>query len=530
MRRWNGWGEDDENYVLGPRALSYLRERLGPGRPRRDASRSYVLRAVPESRIDSAVFSSDPAARLDHSLAQSFPDWIEMRSGRIGPVADGIAFPNSHDDVVRALAEAKRIGAIVVPYGGGTSVVGHLRVPSGERPVVNISLEKMNRLRSVDDTTMTAVFEAGTPGPGVERQLASHGYLVGHFPQSYEYSTIGGWVVTRSSGQQSYRYGRIESIFHSGLLATPRGDLVVGHVPASSAGPDLREALMGSEGRFGILTDVTARVRRLPEHESFHGVFFPAWQAGIDAVRELVQNDQYFSMLRLSNPLETKTQLKLAHIPGAAVAALDAVLGARGAGAEKCLLMAGITGTRKECALLKASLRAVARAHGGVYVGRRLGAAWAKNRYRGPYVRNTLWDLGYGVDTLETCVMWPEATPTMHDIERAVRDAFAAANERVHAFTHLSHVYRQGCSIYSTFIFPLAADPDEDLARWHKLKASASEAIVAHGGTISHQHGVGIDHAPYLRAEKGDLGIDLIRAMAGEFDPDGMMNPGKLFA
>jgi alkyldihydroxyacetonephosphate synthase len=287
---------------------------------------------------------------------------------------------------------------------------------------------------------------------------------------------------------------------------------------------------MGSEGRLGILTEVTARIRRLAEHESFHGVFFPTWGHGIEAVRALVQDDAAFSMLRLSNALETETQLTLAHFPGVALKVLERVLAARGAGEEKCLLMAGVTGTKRECAALVRTLREAARARDGVYAGPRLGKAWSKNRFRGPYVRNTLWDLGYGVDTLETCVMWHEATATMRDIEHAVRNAFASENERVHGFTHLSHVYRQGCSIYSTFIFRLAGDPDADLERWRALKSAASEAVVAHGGTISHQHGVGVDHAPYLPAEKGALGMDLIRAMAREFDPDGMMNPGKLFA
>ena len=173
---------------------------------------------------------------------------------------------------------------------------------------------------------------------------------------------------------------------------------------------------------------------------------------------------------------------------------------------------------------------AIARRFRGVHVGKSIGKGWAKNRFRGPLLRNALWDLGYAADTVETCVNWPKATALMRAIEQTARDALAADNERVHAFTHLSHIYRQGCSIYSTFVFRSAGDADADLDRWRRLKARVSETIVAHGGTISHQHGVGVDHAPYLPAEKGALGMDLIRAMAREFDPDGMMNPGKLFA
>lgn len=531
MRRWNGWGDDATTYPLTGAARVFLRERIGEGSAPRDATREESLRAVGPSRIRGTVlFNDDAALRLDRSRGQSFPDWVAMKSGRTGPVADAVALPQTHEDVATAVEAARKLGAIVVPYGGGTSVVGHLDVPHGDRPVVNISLERMDRLLAFDDTTMTATFGAGTPGPRIEAQLQPHGCLLGHFPQSYEYATLGGWVVTRSSGQQSYRYGRIEQLFHSGRVATPKGEWIVGGVPASSAGPDLREALMGSEGRLGLLTEVTARVRRLPGHESFHGVFFPSWQAGLDAVRALVQHDAPLSMLRLSNEIETETQLALVQGHETALRWLQRYLGLRGIGAGRCLLMAGITGCARECALQKRMLLDVVRGHRGVHVGPMLGAGWARNRFRGPYLRNALWDAGYAVDTLETCVMWPQATKVMRAIEQAVRDVFAAADERVHAFTHLSHVYRQGCSIYSTFVFRSSGDPDADLARWRRFKRAASDAIVAHGGTISHQHGVGVDHAPWLQAEKGALGMDLIRAMAREFDPQGMMNPGKLFA
>ena len=531
MRRWNGWGDDATDYPLTDAARAFLRARIGEGTAPRDAARKQALATVPTSRLPATTgFDTDAGLRLDRAHGQSFPDWLAMKAGRLAAVADGVALPASHEDVVAALADAKRIGAVVIPYGGGTSVVGHLDVPSGERPVVNISLERMDRLQGFDATTMTATFGAGTPGPRIEAQLAPHGVLLGHFPQSYEYATLGGWVVTRSSGQQSFRYGRIEQLFHSGRVATPRGDWQVGSVPASSAGPDLREALMGSEGRLGLLTDTTVRVRKLPEHEAFHGVFFPDWQSGLEAVRALAQADAPMSMLRLSNEIETETQLALVQGHETALKWLRRYLGMRGIGESQCMLMAGITGSRRECAVQKSMLLEAARTHGGVHVGPMLGKGWAKNRFRGPYLRDALWAEGYAVDTLETCVMWPQATPVMRAIEAAVHEVFARDDERVHAFTHLSHVYRQGCSIYSTFVFRASGDIDADMARWRRFKTAASDAIAAHGGTISHQHGVGADHAPWLPAEKGALGMDLIRAMAREFDPDGMMNPGKLFA
>jgi alkyldihydroxyacetonephosphate synthase len=530
MRRWNGWGEESDDYALGEDARAFLSERLGPGTAPQDASLQQVVDAVPPSRLASGtIFDTDAKVRVLHARGQSFPDWVAMRSGRMGPYADGVSMPANHDEAAQALAAARKAGAIVVPYGGGTSVVGHLAVPSGDRPVVNISLERMNRLLAVDDKAWLGSFGAGTPGPQVEAQLRAQGFMLGHFQQSYPYSTIGGWVVTRSSGQQSLRYGRIEQMFAQGRMATPRGQWSIGGVPASSAGPDLREAVMGSEGRLGLLTEVTLRLRRLPEAESFHGVFFPSWDAAIDAVRSMVQSDLPLSMLRLSNEIETETQLRLAGHPQL-IRWLQRYLGMRGIDKGQCMLMLGVTGSLADCRRTRRDALAIAKRHRGVHVGKGMGKAWARNRFRGPLLRNALWDLGYAADTVETCVNWPKATGLMRAIEQAAHDALGAENERIHAFTHLSHVYRQGCSIYSTFVCRSAGDADADLERWRKLKTRVSEAIVAHGGTISHQHGVGVDHAPYLPAEKGALGMDLLRAMAREVDPDAIMNPGKLFA
>lgn len=530
MRRWNGWGDDSDTYLLTDEARVFLRERIGEATPPQDATREQALAAVPPSRIAATpLFKTDAALRMDRARGQSFPDWVAMKSGRFGPCADAVALPTTHEEVALALSAAKKLGAVVVPYGGGTSVVGHLNVPVTDRPVINLSLEKMNRLLRVDAKNLTATLGAGTPGPQVEAQLRPQGFLLGHFPQSYEYSTLGGWVVTRSSGQQSYRYGRIENLFHSGRVVTPRGELTVGRVPASSAGPDLREALMGSEGRLGLLTEVTARIRPLPEQESFHGVFFPSWEAGLDAVRALTQADVPLSMLRLSNEIETETQLALVQGHKTALQWLARYLRLRGIGNGQCMLMAGVTGSARECKVALGRMLDGVKPFGGVHVGTFIGKGWVKNRFRGPYLRNSLWDSGYAADTVETCVHWSDATATMRAIEQAARDTLGACNERVHAFTHLSHVYRQGCSIYSTFVYRSAGSPEADLQRWRQLKSAVSETIVRQGGTISHQHGVGMDHAPYLAAEKGALGMDLLRAMAREFDPTGMMNPGKLF-
>jgi alkyldihydroxyacetonephosphate synthase len=530
-KRWNGWGQETEDHPLGDHARAFLVARVGTPTPAASASREAALKAVGASRLPAAgLFKTDAATRLDHAFGQSTPDWIAMRSARVGRCADGVAFPTSHDEAVAALDEARRLGAIVIPYGGGTSVVGHLRVPESDRPVVNVSLEKLATLQSLDRENLTATFGAGTPGPQIEAALAPHGLTLGHYPQSFELSTAGGWVVTRSSGQQSLRYGRIEQLFHGGRLATPSGVLHVGGLPASSAGPDLREAVLGSEGRLGLLTDVTLRVRAVAVHERFHAIFFPDWQGGFEAVRELAQAGVALSMLRFSNEVETETQLALVEGHERGLAWLKKYLRWRGAGAGACMLLAGVTGSEREARDARSALRDIVGRHRGIAVGTAIGRAWAKNRFRGPYLRNGLWDAGIAVETVETCVPWSGAAAMLASIEGAGRASLAAEDERVHVFTHLSHVYRQGCSVYTTFVYRLAADPDADLERWLGIKTMASQAVVAGGGTISHQHGVGLDHMPWLLAEKGELGMALLRAAARELDPAGMMNPGKLFA
>jgi len=193
------------------------------------------------------------------------------------------------------------------------------------------------------------------------------------------------------------------------------------------------------------------------------------------------------------------------------------------------MLLLGVTGSARAVSRRLREALAVARAHRGVHAGAKPGAGWVKNRFRSAYLRNSLWDAGYAVDTMETCLNWPQATAYMRAVEAAAREVFERDNERVHAYTHLSHVYRQGCSVYSTFVWRLCGDPDRELERWGRFKQAVSATIVKHGATISHQHGVGADHAPYLPAEKGPIGMGLLRAMAREFDPDGLLNPGKLF-
>jgi alkyldihydroxyacetonephosphate synthase len=528
MRRWNGWGDDAIEFALDPAALAFLGQLIGPGTPITDATQADAWAGIGPGRLPPhPLVQTAPELRAASALGQSLPDWLKLRYGRIGTVPDGVAYPEDGQQVRELLDYAVTCDAIVIAYGGGTSVAGHLTVPDGLRPVLSINLTRMRAMRNLDREAQLATFGAGVFGPDLEAQLRAHGYTLGHFPQSFEYSTLGGWIVTRSSGQQSLRYGRIEQMFAGGRVETPAGTLDIATFPASAAGTDLREMVLGSEGRLGILTEATVRVSRLPEYEAFHAVFFPNWDAACGALREIAQARLPLSMLRLSNATETVTMLALAG-HARLIGWLETMLRLRGCGEGKCMLMIGVSGTRTGTrAALKAAL-ALARAGKGVHIGRKMGDKWKSNRFRNVYLRNAAWSHGYAIDTVETAVDWNGVTPMAAAVEQAARDAFAQHGERVHAYTHLSHVYAQGASVYSTFVYRLSGDYEQDLARWRSLKAGVSQAIVANGGTISHQHGVGSDHAPYLEAEKGALGMSAMRAMFSHFDPDQRMNPGKL--
>lgn len=532
MRRWNGWGDDAVTQALAPPVQDWLRAAVGPGQVVADASLDAMLARVPASRLPAhALISTDPCARFAVALGESYRDWICKRCGELPAVPDGVARPRSSAEVRALLDLAQQRGWIVIPHGGGTSVAGHLDTPLGDRPVLSLALGRMNRLLHLDGLSRIARLGAGTPGPLVEAQLRAHGLMLGHFPQSFEYSTLGGWVATRSSGQQSLRYGRIEQMFAGGRFEAPVGTLAIPTIPATGAGTDLREIVLGSEGRFGVLTEVDVRVQPLPAHESFHAAFFPGWAAGEAAVREIAQQRVALSMLRLSNEGETAAYLALAGA-SARVRWLERWLGWRGCGDDKVWLTFGVTGDRAGAAAALKHARAIVQHHRGAYLGTALGRRWAQGRFHGPYLRNTLWDLGWSVDTIETAVDWPRVEPAMRAMQAAAHAAMAGFGVPVLAVSHLSHVYAQGSSVYMTLIWPTAPGGfAPNLERWRNCKRAVAAAIAAHGGTVSHQHGVGRDHQAHLAHEKGGAaGIGAIAALCRHFDPQRIMNPGKLVA
>jgi alkyldihydroxyacetonephosphate synthase len=528
MRRWNGWGDEATTYPLPESAGRFLETKVGKGSSIPDVSFERALVAVPPSRLPPyRQLSLDPADRLYHARGQSLPDWVALRYGRIEAFPDGVAYPPSDEAVREMFAYAKRSSARLIPFGGGTSVVGHINPRPIDSPTLTLDLSRLNRLIDLDLTSQLATFEAGVCGPDLERQLNERGCTLGHFPQSWELSTLGGWIATRSSGQQSYHYGRIEDLLAGGHTETPQGPIDLPPLPASAAGPDLRHFLLGSEGRYGIITRAIVRVQRVPEEEDFHAIFFHDWTSGANAVREIAQAGIPVSMLRLSNAQETEVTL--------ALSGKDRLVGLADRGLrlfkydeDRALLILGITGDKPLARFARHEATAIARQHDGFAVGTAIGQLWRKSRFLAPYLRNTLWEQGYALDTAETALPWSKVESTAQAIQAAIREAAQAFNERALVFAHLSHVYVDGASIYTTYLWRRSPDPDQTLAHWQAMKRAASQVMIASGGTISHQHGVGIDHRPYLAAEKGTIGLQMIEAVRNQLDPDRLLNPGKL--
>ena len=532
MRLWNGWGNENSELTMelndGLRAL--LEALVGPGTSLNQATLKEVISNVPTSRLeDHPLIETDPETRVRHARGQSLPDWLDMHSGNVDTFPDGVAFPESTEQVRELLAYARENNLVVIPYGGGTSVVGHINPVKSSRPILTIDMGKMNSLLSIDTESQLATFGAGTPGPVVEETLKEHGYTLGHFPQSWELSTLGGWVASRSSGQQSLHYGRIENMFAGGIIETMNGTMTIPTIPASSAGPDIREMILGSEGRIGIITEVTVRITPVPEEEKFQVIFFPSWQIGINAARELIQQRVALSMVRLSNPLETTSLLYMgAGSDSSGVVALEKSLSEKGIGEGKVMMTFGVTGSARHCETAYQLAIDHCAALGGFVDQSGLGENWVHGRFRAPYLRDPLGAEGYIVDTMETAVDWSKVSEAAENIEEAIRTALDDEGERVHAYTHLSHVYGQGSSIYTTYLFRIGESYELGKNRWMKLKKAGADQIVAHGGTISHQHGVGSDHKNYLAEEKGEFGIAAIYSLCKQFDPYGQMNPGKL--
>jgi alkyldihydroxyacetonephosphate synthase len=529
LKRWNGWGRVEvPAEILDEEILQYLQASLGELEPGNDALLEDVLRSVPASRLPPhALVRTEPEIRLRHARGQSLPDWVALRSGQIDTFPDGVCTPTTVEDIRLLFRYALGTGAAIIPYGGGTSVLGHINPGRSDRPSLTLSMHNFNRLRSLDRVSQLATLDAGMTGPEIESNLNQAGFTLGHFPQSFEFSTLGGWIATRSTGSQSHYYGRIEDLFAGGHLETPGGPFDLPSFPASAAGPDLRQLALGSEGRLGIVTHAAMRVSPLPATDRFYGAFFPSFDAGLEAARQVAQGRVPISMLRLSDALETQTSLILLGRP-TLIRLLTRGLDLIGLGGQACMMIIGLTGSEAVSRAAYRQVRSIVRRAEGITLRPLIGGAWHSSRFETPYKRNSLWEAGAALDTLETALPYAGYLSAFSNIKEAMRRAAEEYGERALVFGHCSHIYRDGANMYITFLFRHFRDPECTLALWRGVKNAASQIIVAQGGTISHQHGVGLDHRRYLPQEKGELGMRALSCVRASFDPQSMLNPGKL--
>lgn len=453
------------------------------------------------------VLTADADRRL-HTRGKSTPDLLKARAGDLTDAPDAVARPGNHADVEALIAFAVQHHLALVPFGGGTSVTGGLAVKrAGYAGVVSVDLGRMRDVRDVDTESMTVVLEPGLRGPEAEAKLAKHGLTLGHYPQSFEYASIGGFAATRSSGQSSAGYGRFDSMVVGLSVATPQGTLELGTAPASAAGPDLRQLVLGSEGAFGIITAVRVRVRKLPAEKVYEAWAFESFTAGSEAMRHLSQNDLLPTVLRLSD--ETETMINLAS---------QSDIGGEAEGG--CVMIVGYEGT--DIATRREQVSAALTRLGGTALGEERGAAWAKGRFHAPYLRDSLLDVGVLVETLETATFWSNRENVYQAVKTSLK---AELGDRRIAMCHISHVYETGCALYFTIAVAETEDPQ---AQWAAAKEKASEAIIDAGGTITHHHAVGTDHKPWLAQEIGPVGVSILRAVKRELDPTGVLNPGVL--
>jgi alkyldihydroxyacetonephosphate synthase len=535
--RWWGWGEDGHAVPLPPAAEGLLRDELGADPGVRRPPVAFEQVSAPEPRLPDAArerlasavggdsVRDDRESRVAHAVGRSYPDLVRIRSGDASSAPDAVVLPASAKQVAGVLAACADQRVAVVPFGGGTSVVGGVEpVRDGFAAAISLDMSRLTSTVEIDRTSLTARLDAGLLGPEAELRLREEGVTLGHFPQSFEFSTVGGWVATRSAGQASTGYGRIDELVEAVRCVTPAGELGTRAAPASAAGPSLRELVVGSEGVLGVICEATLRVRPAPRAWRYEGWSFASFAEGCDAFRVMEQAGAAADVNRLSD--EDETRLAMA-------------LGASGSTAEKlgrrylrmrgheggCLAILGFEGEEEDVEDRRRRAAALLRAGGGVALGHRPGDAWRRSRFSAPYLRDELLDRGILVETLETATSWSNLGALHGAVGRALRSTLSGRGTPALVMCHVSHLYPSGASLYFTF---LARQEEDALAQWRAAKVAASDAIVAGGGTITHHHAIGRDHRRWLAAESGELGIELLRAAKERVDPAGIMNPGKL--
>ncbi len=547
--RWWGWGDLDQRFDAENREniMPFMKENLGmkldrdrftdPTLDEIDLAAPRigddVIKTLKEICSDENV-SVDRFQRVSHSMGQSYRDTLRFRMRRVDRPVDVVIWPREEDEIVRILRLGEEKNLSVIPFGGGSSVTGGVE-PMAENKAGAISMDmaRLNRVLRVDATSQTAVIQAGALGPEIEEQLNAQGYTLGHFPESFDHSTLGGWLATRASGRQSTGYGDIADMILAMRMVTPRGIVDTRRVPSTSAGPSVLQLCVGSEGYMGVITEATMKIRPYPEVFDYRGLIFRNFAAGVSAIREMLQQGMVPTCVRLSDRTETALAQAFRSTTGnkwkrkAEDVALK-VLASRGYSFEDgAFMVLGLEGEREEVEYLRAGMLRLCRKLGGFHLGTSPGKQWYNSRHATAYFREQLINWGVLVDTIETATTWDNLLHLYGEVRSALRSALEEGGGKSMVGCHVSHSYREGSSLYYTFFAPMAQEGKEE-EQWERVKRAASEAIMEYGGTISHHHGVGYEHAPWMRQEVGDISLQALGAVKEVMDPVDIMNPGKL--
>ena len=519
--RWNGWGDPAKAKELPFAVRALLPLLLGRIRKPDPAVGLAEVRVAPSALRDDDLVAFrgvigaehvdvSAEARIRHAGGRSTPDLLRRRQVE-QDAPDAVVRPGDHAEVRGCLDVARERGIAVIPFGGGTSVVRALDPERGSHhAVVSLDVRRLSGLIRLDEISGEAVLAAGTTGPEAEALLAARGFELGHYPQSFRYATIGGFAAAHSSGQNSAGNGRFDTMVTGIRVATPTGDLELGRSPGSAAGPDLIRVFLGSEGIFGVITEVRVRVHPIPRERVFESWSFPDFASGVEGLRQVAQRGGGPTVIRLSDEAETAVSLAQVGRIGKAMA--------KGASVVTVYEGEGIAERRAHTSALLA-------AAGGISAGEGAAEEWLEGRFDGPYLRDSLLDAGVFCETLETATTWSNLQHLRAAVESALKSGFADAGAKSYVMCHVSHIYPTGASLYFTVLAGIRSDP---LGTWHPVKARVNDAIIAAGGTISHHHAVGRDHAAWLGQEIGDTGIRILAAIKRELDPTGILNPGAV--
>ncbi len=547
--KWWGWGHEgvefthEDKPALGPFILEAIGVdvRSKGAAPLRFDQLEIPDPALPgdlwealEQAVSPEFVSLDRLDRLVHARGKSLRDLVWQRAGELPRVPDAVVRPGSEDEVAAILEAAMRFDAVVIAFGGGSSISGSLEAPATEtRTVISVDLERLNKVLEIDADSRLARVQAGVFGPDLEQQLAARGYTFGHFPDSFTHSTLGGWIATRSSGMQSDRYGDIADMTKGLRVVTPSGTLVTRPIPATSTGPSVREMVLGSEGRLGIITEATVHVRRIPDKRVILGYLFPTFSAALAAMQELAASEYSVSVTRVSDANETQFSFAMRVMPSVTdklqSRALRVFL-SRKLGwdlNEMCLSFIGYEGSERHVAAQRRAVGKLVKRHGGLCIGSGPGALYDQKKFDIPYIRDFLLDRGAAGDVSETATTWSNLKPLYEAVTKAASGAFARVGVQGYLMCHLSHSYHAGACLYFTFAFK-ATSPAAMEAEYEVVKSAIQQAFVDNGATLSHHHAVGTEHAEWLEQDISAPGVAMLEALFNGTDPGQHLNPGKI--